>query len=258
MYFNRPKIMFYFRTTPFYTADAKDLTQYRKVLGFRKKLRDLGVVFFEYTSCIDFERKVREHLIRKISQIALTGSSTETQEGQLQTRVKEKLAEVTTLPVIQGVTVVGETSKIKPDETRKPSLFFSYVREDSEKVKEIYNVLRSVGFNPWLDVENLYPGQDWYSEIASAISRADFFLIFLSNNSISKRGYIQKEIRVAVEKAEERPPSDIFIIPIRLDEAPIPELLQHLQWVDIFREGGTELLIKSITAAWENKNGKHR
>lgn len=42
----RPKVMFYFRITPFYTTDLKELTQFRKVVEFRKALERLGVLYW--------------------------------------------------------------------------------------------------------------------------------------------------------------------------------------------------------------------
>lgn len=67
--FKRPKIMFYFRKTPFYPSNTDELTQVKKVLTFRKKLEKLGVLFWEYEKAIDFERDLREHLIRQVLEL---------------------------------------------------------------------------------------------------------------------------------------------------------------------------------------------
>jgi len=68
--YNRPKIMFYFRVAPFYTKDLKEFSQFQKVLRFRKKLEKLGVFFWEYNEPIDFERRIREHLIKQTNELA--------------------------------------------------------------------------------------------------------------------------------------------------------------------------------------------
>jgi len=70
--FNRPKIMFYFRRTPFYTSNVEDWSQFRKVITFRKKLEKLGAFFGEYEQSLGFERDVREHLTKQIWAIART------------------------------------------------------------------------------------------------------------------------------------------------------------------------------------------
>jgi hypothetical protein len=65
----RPRIMFYFRTSPFYTPDLSALAQFRKVAEFRKKLEKLGVLYWTYQTPLEFERNVREHLTRRVLEI---------------------------------------------------------------------------------------------------------------------------------------------------------------------------------------------
>lgn len=216
--YGRPKIMFYFRTTPFYPEDEKELSQMRKVLRFRKKLEKLGVLFWEYDKPLDFERDVREHLIRQILELT------------------EKPA------------------KEEPNEA--PLVFMSSAREDSHRVAPVYNALISAGFRPWLDVQNLLPGQDWMYSIQKAIRQADFFLVFLSEASVSKRGYVHKEIRLALEQAQIFPAATTFILPVRLDAVQPPRELIQYQWVDLFSPGGLEKLVFALRAAWKAKGGR--
>lgn len=71
--------------------------------------------------------------------------------------------------------------------------------------------------------------------ISQAIKNSSIFLALLSHNSISKRGFVQKELKIAIEVLDEFSPSDIFIIPVRIDEVePIEEKLSDIQWVDLF------------------------
>ena len=46
--------------------------------------------------------------------------------------------------------------------------------------------------NPWLDHYNLLPGQDLNLEITKAVKNSDIVIVFISQDSISKSGYIQK------------------------------------------------------------------
>ena len=64
--YGRPKIMFYFRTTPFYLDNDDEIVQFRKVAQFRHKLEKSGVLYWTYNSPLQFERFVREHLTRQI------------------------------------------------------------------------------------------------------------------------------------------------------------------------------------------------
>lgn len=71
-------------------------------------------------------------------------------------------------------------------------------------------------------------------------------IVCLSEASISKEGYIQKEIRFALDKAEEKPEGTIFIIPLRLEECKVPNRLKKWQYVDLYSKRGYEKLMKAI------------
>jgi hypothetical protein len=131
-------------------------------------------------------------------------------------------------------------------EQQVPLIFLSYAKEDSSRVRAIYRRLRTEHLNPWLDVADLLPGQEWESAIVSAIRSARFVIVFLSNHSVSKRGYVQKEIREALDAADRVPEGDIYIIPVRLEECPVPERLAKLQWVDVFRHKGLSKLVRAL------------
>jgi len=87
--------------------------------------------------------------------------------------------------------------------------------------------------DPWLDEEKLLPGQDWQYEIRRAIKASDIALVCLSTKSITKVGFVQKEIKYALDVADELPIGTIFIIPLRLDECDVPERLQQWQWISM-------------------------
>ena len=114
-------------------------------------------------------------------------------------------------------------------------IFISYAREDAETAQMLYANLKCAGLNPWLDTKDLLPGQDWEAAIRRAIRESSHFLALISSRSITKRGFIQKELRQGFDILDEMPPGDIFIIPIRLEPVePRHEKLAKLQWVDLF------------------------
>src|ERR1700730_15729105 len=100
----KPKIMFYFCATPFFTSDLSELQQFKKVLEFRQRLQKVGVLFWEYKEPIEFERRFREHLTNQI--VDLVG---------------------------------GEPQTI----SEPPKIFLSYKRQDLERVEPIYDVLKA-------------------------------------------------------------------------------------------------------------------
>ena len=78
--------------------------------------------------------------------------------------------------------------------------------------EDIHATSRS-GCQPWLDNESLLPGQDWDSEIRKAIREAHVFLVCLSSRSVTKRGYVQKEIKFALDAATEISEGNIHHFP---------------------------------------------
>lgn len=121
-------------------------------------------------------------------------------------------------------------------------VFLCHASGDKEEVRELYHRLKADGFIPWLDEEDLLPGQDWKLEIPKAVRSSDVVLVCLSENAITKRGYVQREIRIALDEAEEVPEGTIYLIPARLDHCTIPEGLRKWQWVNLFETGGYEKL----------------
>lgn len=137
------------------------------------------------------------------------------------------------------------------------NIFLCHASEDKNKVRELYRRLSKDGYAPWLDKENLLPGQEWAVEIPKVVKFSDIVIVCLSNQIETKTGYIQKEIRIALDAAEERPEGSIFIIPLRLEECSVPERLQRWQYVDYFEENGYDKLIKSLEFIKRNTKTKN-
>jgi hypothetical protein len=112
-------------------------------------------------------------------------------------------------------------------------IFFSYASQDRARVAPYFDQLLGRGHDVWMDYKKLKPGQNWDLEIQRALNRAALIIVFVSNNSVNKRGYVQREIKIALDKATEKLASDIYLIPVRLDDsAPLPEEMKHIQTVD--------------------------
>jgi hypothetical protein len=114
----------------------------------------------------------------------------------------------------------------------KSLVFFSYASPDRERVLLFADYLTSIGVDVWIDCRRIKGGQNWDIEIKRALDRATIIVVFISKNSLNRRGYVQREIKLALDKAEEKLLDDIFIIPVRLDgDAAVPEQLKHLHFV---------------------------
>jgi len=106
---------------------------------------------------------------------------------------------------------------------------------------------------PWLDEEELYSGYTWEIEIEKAVESSDVVLVCLSNNSINKRGYVQKELRFALDIALEMPEETIFIIPLRLEECTPPRSLREWQYADYFPETQRERAFQRLLVSLKRR-----
>lgn len=125
-------------------------------------------------------------------------------------------------------------------------VFLCHASEDKTRVEEIYRRMQELGFQPWMDKKNLLPGQRWDEEIRRALRASDFVLIFLSQNSVAKRGYVQREFKLALDALEEMSEGVIHTIPVRLDNCDVPEQLRKLQWADLFDAEGFSRIVQAI------------
>jgi formylglycine-generating enzyme required for sulfatase activity len=125
-------------------------------------------------------------------------------------------------------------------------VFVCHASEDKARVRQLCNQLRDDGFEPWLDEEQLLPGQDWEREITTAVRGSDAILVCLSKFSVEKVGFVQKELRRIVEFAEYQPEHRIFVIPVRLEPCSLPASLSKWQNADLFSPDGYEKLRQSL------------
>jgi hypothetical protein len=139
---------------------------------------------------------------------------------------------------------------IQPGDNEKwPKVFISYAREDQDQAIRLYGDLKKACAIPWLDVEDLLPGQKWRTTIRQAIKKSDYVIVILSTHSISKRGFVQAELKKALEILEEFPANEIFMIPARLDGCTVTdEKLLELNIVDLFPdwENGLAKILRVI------------
>jgi hypothetical protein len=104
-----------------------------------------------------------------------------------------------------------------PEPKRPLKVFLCHAHADRDPVRALYARLTQDGVDAWLDKEKLLPGQDWELEIKKAVREADVVVVCLSKQ-FNQAGFRQKEVRLALDTAMEKPEGEIFIIPARLEE----------------------------------------
>lgn len=75
---------------------------------------------------------------------------------------------------------------------------------------------------------------------------SDVVLVCLSSHAVQKSGYVQKEIVQALDVAEEKPESTIYIIPVLLEPCSVPDRIKKWHWVDLSSSSGYEKLLRSL------------
>lgn len=136
-------------------------------------------------------------------------------------------------------------------------VFLAYAKEDQATVKQLYDKLQEAGFEPWMDIAKLMPGQNWPRAIQQAIDVTDFILVNFSHKSVGKRGHFQCELRHALEAAERMPLGEIFLVPVRLSECDVPnEIARTMQYIDLFPD--YEVGFKALTSMMTGQVLKRR
>jgi hypothetical protein len=130
-----------------------------------------------------------------------------------------------------------------------PRVFIGYAHEDLTQVRKLSRQLRAAGLRPWLDQEQLLPGQNWPRAIERAIRSADFAIQCFSPHSAGRRGYFHKELRMVLEAGTRVPFEEVFLLPVRFDACPMPDRVSsQYQYLDLFPNWseGVEALIDVI------------
>ena len=186
-------------------------------------------------------------------------AATRLQEGFLARAHSESTLVVSVLQQDVYERIVATFKKTRAEQSASGNLslrvFLCHASGDKPKVRTLYHQLCKDGINPWLDEENLLPGQDWQMEISKAVRNSDVVIVCLSKGSVAKTGYVQKEIKQVLDVADEQPEGTIFVVPLKLEECDVPERLKRWQWVNLFDDNGYQRLVRSLDFRSGTKNG---
>lgn len=128
-------------------------------------------------------------------------------------------------------------TEVKQDDTKKMSeterraikfskgkyAFTSYSKDDRDRVRVLVKELENNGFDIWLDVLDIKPGDEWAKALENAIKDAGAFLVILTP-SAAKSPFVRNEITMAQDEG-------LPIIPIKVDECDIPIQIRALQYI---------------------------
>ncbi len=142
----------------------------------------------------------------------------------------------------------------RPQETRSATaatgstlrVMVSHAAGDEATAKDLYRRLRSDGYEVWLDTESILPGQQFEREVTRAVRASDIVLVCLSQKAINRAGAVHKQIKYALDIADEQPDGAIFVIPVKLEPCELPDRLGHLAPVNLYEPNGYARLLRAL------------
>jgi len=129
---------------------------------------------------------------------------------------------------------------------REPTVFLSYSRKDSNLVRRFGDGLAAAGVGVWRDDVSLKAGADWMQEVERELSAADFFVFFISQNSVRSE-WVARELQVALHR-QVSGEGGAVILPVLVEDADVPPLLRQFQWIDA-RGGNVEMGVGQLVDA---------
>jgi thioredoxin 1 len=74
----------------------------------------------------------------------------------------------------------------------KETVFISYKRENEDFARHLRDLLNEWGFNPWLDVCNIYPGDNWDAKIDQGLKEARVMIGLITPEALNSQ-HVQDE-----------------------------------------------------------------
>ena len=122
-------------------------------------------------------------------------------------------------------------------------VFVAHAGADKPRAKQLYDALKRRGLRPFLDAEDVLPGDLWDEVIADAQDTARVTVVLLSN-AIDAAYYLQEEIARGIALARD-PHWEHRVVPVWLDGFPsdprkVPYGLRRLNGIDATQAGWPE------------------
>lgn len=119
---------------------------------------------------------------------------------------------------------------------QRKQIFMIHSRADLEQAQTLSSKLKEMGFNPWLDVENLVPGQKWANATMQALEESSVALFLVSKNSTDQETAVGKELTAALRIMRSHAETDSPVIPVKLGNSDVPKELKGIHWVDLHED----------------------
>jgi hypothetical protein len=133
------------------------------------------------------------------------------------------------------------------------TIFLSYNKLDRATANELALFLVTENVGVWFDEWEIAAGDSIVDQIESGLTGCSHYVILWSANA-AKSEWVRRELRATLAKAiEDGSPR---IIPVLLDETPLPPLLADIKWVRYGKGSETDrwAFIRAVTGHDASKN----
>lgn len=127
-------------------------------------------------------------------------------------------------------------------------IFISYSHVDLEIASKISTALKASGHQIWKWDETLKPGDNIAKKMSEGVEGADAFLLIVSSNSLASKSVMHEFSALALSEISKR---EFRIIPILIDQTPVPSYLSSYLYLDISQniDQGIAILLESLAQA---------
>src|ERR1035437_3408181 len=115
---------------------------------------------------------------------------------------------------------------------KRQKIFLCHSSKDKSFVKKLATDLKTVGLDVWYDAWEIKVGDSLRQKIEDGITESSWLAVILSSNSIQS-DWVNRELSAAF--AYEMDLKRVFILPVIIENCPIPPLLRDKLYAD-FRE----------------------
>jgi hypothetical protein len=136
-----------------------------------------------------------------------------------------------------------------------PRAFLSYAREDRVAVDRLADSLRAAGIAVWQDHQNLRAGDRWEKALVQVIQKQVDYVIVVQSATLARSvsSYVGSEVADALRRNKKMLWNLRFLLPVRLDNAPVLDELQDLHNIDVSTDTGVQALIVAIREDWQRR-----
>lgn len=137
-------------------------------------------------------------------------------------------------------------SSIQRKKRGRKRIFIIYSGPDLSQAKKISEALKTLGFATWLDDEQILPGMRWQAAIERALEDCSSALILISSNLDLNDERVAREISVAMSSMKSKDELFSPVIPLTLDESPIPDFLKDVCGAKVDSQEDIQDLARSL------------